>query len=409
MDSLLKNILSQYDKKKTQAEVDAQSRKEELYHKYPKLQNIDDQVSSLAISTTKSLIANNDKNLLKELNNNINRLKEEKYSILKKLNIPQDYFEPHYECPICKDTGYVTNNDYSVTMCSCLKQKLYNEQYNKSNISNLDTQNFDNFSDLLNFNYKFRDIKQKGKRLNSYDKIHLQTDSFDDISNLNNFIEEFTGSPVEAMKLDIDMDRFLTYSYVCIDSQNWDAQNDFEKISYQFVKFTKFLPADNSVEYEEKEPISFTKWKYAKFGISKQGVVLFTSDASMNNYTVLPNDFETVYLYTYILNLYKKLYLKKLEYDFQNISKAKNARKKFVDFTKNLWIQEITEDEVGSVLNYNISKILQINKVYQKIKNQYDILYKEYHVESNTKMLMVFSVILIVLLIFNILNYFAMF
>ena len=129
----------------------------------------------------------------------------------------------------------------------------------------------------------------------------------------------------------------------------------------------------------------------------------------MNNYTVLPNDFETVYLYTYILNLYKKLYLKKLEYDFQNISKAKNARKKFVDFTKNLWIQEITEDEVGSVLNYNISKILQINKVYQKIKNQYDILYKEYHVESNTKMLMVFSVILIVLLIFNILNYFAMF
>lgn len=267
----------------------------------------------------------------------------------------------------------------------------------------------DNFSDLLNFNYKFRDIKQKGKRLNSYDKIHLQTDSFDDISNLNNFIEEFTDSPVEAMKLDIDMDRFLTYSYVCIDSQNWDAQNDFEKISYQFVKFTNFLPADNSVEYEEKEPISFTKWKYAKFGISKQGVVLFTSDASMNNYTVLPNDFETVYLYTYILNLYKKLYLKKLEYDFQNISKAKNARKKFVDFTKNLWIQEITEDEVGSVLNYNISKILQINKVYQKIKNQYDILYKEYHVESNTKMLMVFSVILIVLLIFNILNYFAMF
>ena len=34
-------------------------------------------------------------------------------------------------------------------MCNCLKQKLYNEQYNKANISNLDTQNFDNFSDLL--------------------------------------------------------------------------------------------------------------------------------------------------------------------------------------------------------------------------------------------------------------------
>ena len=49
MDSVLKNILSQYDKKKTQAEVDAKTRKEELYQKYPKLQNIDDKVSSLAI------------------------------------------------------------------------------------------------------------------------------------------------------------------------------------------------------------------------------------------------------------------------------------------------------------------------------------------------------------------------
>ena len=33
-------------------------------------------------------------------------------------------------------------------MCSCLKQKLYDAQYNKANISNLDTQNFDTFSDL---------------------------------------------------------------------------------------------------------------------------------------------------------------------------------------------------------------------------------------------------------------------
>ena len=50
---------------------------------------------------------------------------------------------------MCKDTGYITNKDYTTTMCSCLKQKLYDEQYNKANISNLDTQNFNNFSDLL--------------------------------------------------------------------------------------------------------------------------------------------------------------------------------------------------------------------------------------------------------------------
>ena len=149
MDIVLKNILAQYDKKRVQEEYAAQNRKNELYKKYPKLQNIDDKLSSLAISTAKSLISNNDKNLLQELNNNINKLKEEKKKILEKLNIAEDYFRPHYECSFCKDTGYITNSDYSVSMCNCLKQKLYNEQYNKSNISNLDTQNFDNFSDLL--------------------------------------------------------------------------------------------------------------------------------------------------------------------------------------------------------------------------------------------------------------------
>lgn len=148
-DSTLKTILSQYSKKKIDAEYEAEQRKQELYQKYPKLQAIDDKLTSLAISTTKSLINNNDKSLLEELNNNIYNLKLEKNKILKSLNITEDYFKPHYECNICKDTGYITNNDYTTSMCSCLKQKIYNEQYNKVNISNLDTQNFENFSDLL--------------------------------------------------------------------------------------------------------------------------------------------------------------------------------------------------------------------------------------------------------------------
>lgn len=147
-DILLKNILSQYNKKKINAEYEANLRKQELYKKYPKLQEIDDKLTFLAISTTKSIINNNDKKLLEELNNNITKLKNEKSKILKSINISEDFFEPHYECSLCKDSGYITNIDYTSSMCSCLKQKLYNEQYNKANISNLNTQNFENFSDL---------------------------------------------------------------------------------------------------------------------------------------------------------------------------------------------------------------------------------------------------------------------
>ena len=149
MNSVLKNILSQYNKKKTNAEYQAEIRKREIYKKYPELQDIDNKLSSLAISTAKSLINNNDKSLLVELNKDIESLRLKKQKILKNNNISEDYFLPHYECNICKDTGYITNPDYSTSMCSCLKQKLYDEQYNKSNMSNLDIQNFNTFTDTL--------------------------------------------------------------------------------------------------------------------------------------------------------------------------------------------------------------------------------------------------------------------
>ena len=34
-------------------------------------------------------------------------------------------------------------------MCTCLKQRIFDEEYNRSNISNLKMQNFDYFSDIL--------------------------------------------------------------------------------------------------------------------------------------------------------------------------------------------------------------------------------------------------------------------
>ena len=124
MNSILKNILTQYNKKKTEAEYEAELRKEELYKSYPQLQEIDDKLSTLAISTTKSLINNNDKSLLIKLNKDIEDLKNKKKKILQSLKISEEYFLPQYECKICKDSGYITNPDYSTSMCSCLKQKL---------------------------------------------------------------------------------------------------------------------------------------------------------------------------------------------------------------------------------------------------------------------------------------------
>ena len=265
-------------------------------------------------------------------------------------------------------------------------------------------ENSQDFSDILNFNYKFRDIKQENA-LKDYDKIYLQTNTFSDVSKLTEFIKDITGSDIETMKLDIDTQRFLTYSYVCIDSEAWNTNKNFEDIKYNFIKYANFLPADNSADMQLDSSTVFSEWKYAKMGFSKQGVVLFASSSDINNFTELPSKFENEYFYTYILNLYKNIYLKKLENQFKNSSNLKLARRKFIEFTKSLWVQDITDDEIGSKINFKLIKIFEIDRLYDKIKVKYDVLYKELNIEKNSKAIIAVAIILVASLIFNILNY----
>lgn len=266
----------------------------------------------------------------------------------------------------------------------------------------------DYFDDVLNFNYKFKGIHQEYANLNNYENIRLQTDSFADMDKLADFITHITGSELETRKLDIDTQNFLAYSYVCVDQQVWNEEKDFKAMEYNFVKFANFLPADNGVQYQKEEMNTFSKWKFARLGINKQGVTLFTSASDMNNYTILPDQFEREYLYTYLLNLYKKIFLKRLQEEFKNTQNFKKSRKKFIEFTKKVWTQEVTEDEIGSNINKQLRKTLMLNKLYQEVKNQYDIFYKELNIQKNTKSIVIVAIVLVISLIFNILNYIAL-
>lgn len=266
-------------------------------------------------------------------------------------------------------------------------------------------EDYQNFANILNFNYKFKSINQEQTNLDKYDNIRLQTSSFEDVETFREFIKGITGANLGASKLDIDTERFLTYSYVCIDQSAWNHENEFEKIKHNFEKYALIFPADNSRDIESKNIKTMSKWKYAKVALSKQGVMLFSSSADMNNYTILPDEYEKQYLYTYILNLYKKIELKKIEQEFKDPKQLKKARNKFIEFTKNMWIQEITEDETGTMLNHKIQEALETEKIFAEVKNKYDILYKDLNIEKNKFATIAISVVLVASLIFNILNF----
>lgn len=149
-----KSIERKYEDKRKIAEKNYSIEKEKAYELNPRLQEIDKEISLLGIKSSRAAL-NSDpskkENLKAELEIKINLLKREKEAILNSMNIT---LSPKYECDKCKDTGYILTSSGS-EMCSCMKQELLNESYNKSNLYRLKNDSFasfnlDLFSDVAN-------------------------------------------------------------------------------------------------------------------------------------------------------------------------------------------------------------------------------------------------------------------
>lgn len=142
--STLNSLLHDYEQKRIKANILLEDRKKELYSKYPELSDIENEINLLSLKKI-NLILSSNLSEIEEINSKIENLKDKKNKLLKQYNINDNFLQPIYECNKCKDTGYIIKNDKSI-MCSCLKQRLFNLEYNKCNIGNLDSENFSTFS-----------------------------------------------------------------------------------------------------------------------------------------------------------------------------------------------------------------------------------------------------------------------
>ena len=199
VDEILNSLLKEYSQKKLQAELDLEKRKEELYNSIPRLRQIEDDLNNFAISTAKNILKNGSSpEEEQELKNKVELLKAEKARILAELNLPDNYLQPFYSCPICKDTGYVSDGGYNMVMCSCLKQKLLDYSFNKSNMSNLNKENFSTFNpnmfsdevDIAKFHFN---ISPRTNILNIKNKCVQFVENFEDSAQKNLLFTGNTG------------------------------------------------------------------------------------------------------------------------------------------------------------------------------------------------------------------------
>lgn len=272
-----------------------------------------------------------------------------------------------------------------------------------------DIDNLENFSDLLNFNYKFKDINSDFSKLKEYNNIKIQTNEFGNMSELSSFIDNIIGinnNIAELEGLDLYNKRFFTYTYCCIDQENWNHQEDFRNIEDDFIKYSNVLSNNSTLAFNMKENVEVVEqYKYAKFGFTKQSASLITSNVDINNYTKLLFDYENEYLYTLIISLYQRVYLKKLENDFEDKKDMQNIRTKFSKFTKEIGLTEITNSLTGTIFYNKWKEVFELQEIYNEIKSKYDILYKESKIEKDIKTNKIISIALIISLLFNIINF----
>lgn len=148
---IYKEVLREYDALRTQKAAELRERRERLYTKLPRLEEIEQELALLGASTAKMVLLQPEarETALAELKEKQKTLQAERAELMAKNCLSPSLLKLEYACETCKDTGYVEN-----TPCACMKHKLMDRLYDQSNVRDVvRLENFDTF-DLRLFSEK---------------------------------------------------------------------------------------------------------------------------------------------------------------------------------------------------------------------------------------------------------------
>ena len=149
----IKKIEREYEYRRNQADRAFLQTKETIYQKYPRLYELECAIKKIGIETAKLSLSSNSaekENAQNKLKEELNKYKQEKEQIISEHHL---VLSPQYSCFKCNDTGYI-RTETGTSMCSCMKQKLINEAYDSSNMTNLKNESFSKLNLSLYSNEK---------------------------------------------------------------------------------------------------------------------------------------------------------------------------------------------------------------------------------------------------------------
>ncbi len=135
-------LMRQYNHKQARNNQIVAYRTDELYSAIPTLSQLDEEVSRVSVSSITAIFNGESiESAASASRRKLSELKDRRTKLIESAGFPADYLEPPYDCPDCKDTGYINGK-----RCHCFKQAAINIVYKQSNLSNiLSKENFDFF------------------------------------------------------------------------------------------------------------------------------------------------------------------------------------------------------------------------------------------------------------------------
>ncbi len=134
-------IIRGYEERQTQNRHLIEERTSYVYRHVDGYRELCESIAGISVSQGKRLLEG-DENALSDLKITLNKLSSMKKELLAGAGLPEDYLQPVYDCPDCKDTGYQNGKK-----CHCFKQAVIDLLYEQSGIRDMLMQeNFDTLS-----------------------------------------------------------------------------------------------------------------------------------------------------------------------------------------------------------------------------------------------------------------------
>ncbi len=140
---IYKEIIRGYERLRWEKTAELRSRKEAVYKRVPRIQEIEEEVSLTGIRIARLVLQQPENffQLAGKLQEDMTALRIEKKTLLEANGFTEQDLEMEYVCSQCHDTGYV-----GTKQCVCMKQKLMDASYAQSNIRDIvKRENFDTF------------------------------------------------------------------------------------------------------------------------------------------------------------------------------------------------------------------------------------------------------------------------